>query len=112
MKKLLTLFAFLGLLSFVALPIYAQEDTTDMDDIVIETENLEDETEDVINVVLDETEDVIDEAAETVDETIDESVDAIDDINFDGLGNFNPTFDDEEAQNIFENLGVTDEEAI
>lgn len=101
MKKLLTLFAFLGLLSFVALPIYAQEDTTDMDDIVIETENLDDETEDVI-----------DEAAETVDETIDETVDAIDDINFDGVGNFNPTFDDEEAQNIFENLGVTDEEAI
>ena len=64
MKKLLSLFALLGLFGFVATPIYAQEDEAIAEDVVVEAEN------------------VVDEAVDAVDEAVDQTADeAVDDIN-------------------------------
>ena len=94
MKKLLSLFALLGLFGFVATPIYAQEDEAIAEDVVVEAEN------------------VVDEAVDAVDEAVDQTADeAVDDINLEWIEDFNSLFENEEFKNMLDENGVTNEEA-
>ena len=94
MKKLLSLFGALGLLVFVATPIYAQEEETFVDDVVVEAENVVDEAVDVVDEAIDET-------AETIDETVE----------LEWIEDFNSIFENEEVQNLLNEEGLTNEEA-
>lgn len=115
MKKLLSLFGLLGLLAFVATPIYAQEDAV-LDDVVAEAENVVDETAEAINDVIDETSDVLaeaaDETAEAVDATVEEAGDIIDEAtDLEWIEDFNSLFENEEVQNALSEMNLTNEEA-
>ena len=115
MKKLLSLFGLLGLLAFVATPIYAQEDAV-LDDVVADTENVVDETAEAIDDVVDETADVLveaaDETAEAVDATVEEAEDIIDETtDLEWIEDFNSLFENEEVQNALSGMNLTNEEA-
>lgn len=118
MKKLLSLFGVLGLLVFIAMPIYAQEENSDIENVVAETENLVDETVDAVEVAVDETAELVDETVDAVDaaadetvEFVDETVDAIDEAtDVENINDFSALLETDEVQNIFWELNINNEE--
>jgi hypothetical protein len=111
MKKLLSLFAILGLLAFVATPIYAQEEDAVLDDeaIVAEAEDIAGDADvedtDAEDVAVDDV-DEEDYALETTDE------DAIEgSFDLEGIEDFNDIFENEDVQAALDEAGLTNEEA-
>lgn len=116
MKKLLSLFGVLGLLAFVTMPIYAQEDETAAEEITAEAESVVDDTLGAVDVARDETVDFVeesaDEVAETFDDVMDETAEAIEEtVDLEGVQDFNSLFENEEVQNALSEMNLTNEEA-
>ncbi len=115
MKKLLSLFAILGLLGFVVAPIYAQEEEVVLDneqEVVAEADDIVAEAEEVADDVAMEivdTEEAVEDVAEDVVEDVEEATDEVaDDL---AEADFNAIFEDEEVQNALNELNLTNEEA-
>lgn len=115
MKKLLSLFGVLGLLAFVAMPIYAQEENADAENVVAEAENLVDDAANAVEEAVDETTEFVDDTVETVEDAINDTAEALDEtddaISLDGVEDFNSLFENEEVQNALNELDLTNEEA-
>ena len=95
MKKSLSLLAILGLLGFVALPTYAQEDVVlEEEPIVAEDVEAGDDF-----IIVDET----DYNPEISDEEMT--------IDLGEIESFNDIFEDEEVKNALDEAGLTNEEA-
>ena len=115
MKKLLSLFGLLGLLVFIATPIYAQDDNSIVDDVVAEAENVVDEAVDTVDEVVDETVDAVDETVDNtvdaVEEDVDDTVEVIDEaVDLWKIESFNDIFENEEVQNALGELDLSNEE--
>ena len=109
MKKLLSLLALLGLLAFVATPLYAQEeDAAALDEgIIAEAEDIDAEIADV---------DAETEYARVEDSIADEGIYELEDtaegtIDLGNIESFNDIFENEEVQNALDEAGLTNEEA-
>lgn len=116
MKKLFSLFGALGLMAFVAMPIYAQDDETAFDDVVVEAENVVDDAADAIGETADEAFDALEESADEVveafDDVADETAEVVDEtVDLEWIGDFNSLFEDEEVQNALNEMNLTNEEA-
>ena len=110
MKKLLSLLSLLGLIAFVAMPVYAQEEediALDEEPIVAEVEDVADEAEDVVA----EAEEVVNELDYEVGEEVAEEEATLEgEYDLDEF-DFNSIFEDEEVQNALDEAGLTNEEA-
>lgn len=105
MKKLLSLFGLLGLLAFVATPIYAQEEEAVLDNepIIAEAEEIDAAVDEFNNDVDEAVENVTEEIAEVEDVIEDTADDVAEDI--EAIPSF---FEDEEIQNVLDlNKGET-----
>lgn len=121
MKKLLSLFGALGLLAFVAMPIYAQEEqeATLDEQIVAEAEDIvadaEDAVEDVAVEIADAeeaVEDVVEDTADEMSDALDETGEAIDEAtDLEWIEDFNSLFENEEVKAALDEAGLTNEEA-
>ncbi len=114
MKKLLSLFAALGLLAFVAAPIYAQEEqeATLDEQIVAEADDIVAEAEDVADDIVAETEDVVEDAADEIadaEEAVEDTVEDVAEEATEEVEDFAALLNAEEVQNAFS--GFTNEEA-
>ena len=116
MKKLLSLFGVVGLLAFVAMPIYAQEEETVADEVAVEVENVVDETAEAVDVVVDEgvdfVEETADELADDFDDAVEWTAETIEEtVDLDGVEDFNSLFENEEVKNALAEMNLTNEEA-
>ena len=120
MKKLLSLFGLLGLLAFVATPIYAQEEDAALgEENLVEAENIVEETADIVNEAVDDTVDAVNEAVDdtvdAVNEAIDETVETVETVgetvNLEEIEDFNSIFENDEIKALLDEAGLTNEEA-
>ena len=109
MKKLLSLFGLLGLLAFVATPIYAQEEDVVLDveqEIVAEAEDLDAVADEFNNEVDEAVEDVTEEIAEAEAVVEDTAEDLVEDVE-EEIEDVPSILEDEESQNELGELDLS-----
>ena len=113
MKKLFSLFGLLGLLAFVATPIYAQEEqeATLDEQIVAESDDIVAETEDVADDIVAEAEDAVEDVAVEIadaEEAVEDTAEDVAEEATEEVEDFAALLNTDEVQNAFS--GFTTEE--